>query len=156
MGMLDRGDIDAVLLLDPFISQMLETGKYRSIAVLSDLWRAKMHQNPMLVAVTVNETWAKAHPDVAKRFLAAFKEAMAYLKSTPDAWKEFAKAMGVKTDAGVKNMYQRTVDAFILHWDKQLIDEQYAYAAELYKTFGKQEDIPERIPEGTFSLSYAP
>jgi len=43
-----------------------------------------------------------------------------------------------------------------MNWDKKVVDEQYAYAAELYKTFGKQEDIPERIPDGTFDLSYAP
>ncbi len=156
MGMLDRGDIDAVLLLDPFISQAMETGKYRSIGELGNLWREKAHQNPMLVAVTVNEKWAKSNRDVLKRFLAGFREAMVYLKDHPDAWTEFAKGMGVKTDRGVKSMYDRTTNAFIMRWDKQVVDEQYAYAAELYKTFGKQEDIPAQIPEGTFDLSYAP
>ena len=156
MGMLDRGDLDAALFLDPFISQMLETGKYRSIGELGDLWRRNVHQNPMLVAVTVNEKWAKANPDVVKRFLSAFRDAMTYLKNTPDAWKEYAKGMGIKTDRGVKIFYDRTAGAFIMNWDKKVVDEQYAYAAELYKTFGKQEDIPERIPDGTFDLSYAP
>ncbi len=156
MGMLDRGDLDAVLTLDPFISQMHETGAYRSVGELGDLWRQKAHQTPMLVAVTVNETWAKAHRDVLKRFLAGFRDAMIYLKDNPEAWKELARGMGVKTDAGAKNLYDRTSAAFIMHWDKQVIDEQYAYAAELYKTFGKQQDIPERLPDGTFDLSYAP
>ena len=156
MGMIDRGDLDAVLVLDPFISQMLETGKYRSVGNLGEIWRQKMNQNPMLVAVTVDEIWAKAHPDVVKRFVAAFREALIYLKDTPEAWGELAKGMGVKTDRGVKIMYQRTADAFIIRWDKKLIDEQYAYAAELYKTFGRQAEVPERVPDGTFDLSYAP
>jgi NitT/TauT family transport system substrate-binding protein len=156
MGMIDRGDLDAVLVLDPFISQMLETDKYRSIGNLGEIWRQKANQNPMLVAVTVNETWAKANPDVVKRFVAAFKEALTYLKNTPEAWKELAQGMGLKTDRGVKILYERTADAFIIRWDKKLIDEQYAYAAELYKTFGKQPDFPERVPDGTFDLSYAP
>lgn len=156
MGMIDRGELDAILVLDPFISQMLEEGKYKSIANLGEIWRQKTNQNPMLVAVTVNETWAKANPDIVKRFLAGFKEALIYLKNTPEAWGELAKGMGMKTDQGVRIMYQRTADAFIIRWDKKLIDEQYAYAAELYKTFGKQPDVPERVPDGTFDLSYAP
>jgi hypothetical protein len=64
--------------------------------------------------------------------------------------------MGVKTDRGVKILYDQTAGAFIMNWNKQVIDDQVAYAAELYKTFGKQEDLPERIPPGTFDLSYAP
>src|SRR3990172_7910087 len=156
MGMIDRGDLDAVLVLDPFISQMLETDKYRSIGNLGEIWRQKANQNPMLVAVTVNETWAKANPDVVKRFVAAFKEALTYLKNTPEAWKELAQGMGLKTDRGVKILYERTADALIIRWDKKLIDEQLQYAAELYKTFGKQPDLPERVPDGTFDLSYAP
>lgn len=156
IGMVDKGELDAVLVLDPFISQMLETGKYRSIGNIGDIWRQKTNQNPMLVAVTVNEPWAKANPDIVKRFVAGFKEALTYLKNTPEAWGELAKGMGVKTDRGVKIMYERTADAFIIRWDKKLIDEQYAYAAELFKTFGKQADIPERVPDGTFDLSYAP
>jgi len=156
IGMIDRGDLDAVLVLDPFISQMLETDKYRSIGNLGEIWRQKTNQNPMLVSVTVDETWAKANPDVVKRFVAAFKEALTYLKNTPEAWKELAQGMGLKTDRGVKILYERTADAIIIRWDKKLIDEQYAYAAELYKTFGKQADVPERVPDGTFDLSYVP
>jgi NitT/TauT family transport system substrate-binding protein len=99
MGMIDRGDLDALLVLDPFITQMLESGKYRSIAELGKLWRQKTNQNPMLVAVTVNETWAKAHPDVVKRFVAGFREALIYLKDArgPATWRR----MGVKTDAAL-------------------------------------------------------
>ena len=156
MGMIDRGDLDAVLVLDPFISQMLEGGNYRSIGNLGDIWREKMNQSPMLVAVTVNETWAKANPDVVKRFVAAFREALIFLKDNPEAWKELAKGMGLKTDRGVKILYERTAKALITRWDKKFIDDQYAYAAELYKTFGKQADVPERVPDGTFDLSYAP
>ena len=156
MGMMDRGDLDAVLVLDPFISQMLETDKYKSVAHLGEIWRAKTGQSPMLVSVTVNETWAKANPDVAKRFVLAFKEALTYLKNTPEVWKELAQGMGLKTDRGVKILYERTADALIIRWDKKLIDEQLQYAAELYKTFGKQPDLPERVPDGTFDLSYAP
>jgi len=156
IGMLDRGELDAVLILDPFITQLLETGKYRSIGNLGNLWREKTGQHPMLVAVTVNEPWAKANPDVVKRFLVAYKEALIYLKTRPEVWPEIAKAMRVKTEKGARLLYERTESALITRWDRKFIDEQHAYAEELYKVFGAQSEIPAKIPVGTFDVSYAP
>lgn len=154
VGMLDRGDLDAILILDPFITQSLETGNYRSVASVGDLWRETTGQSPMLVAVTVYEPWAKANPDVVRRFVAAFKEAMVYLKEHPAAWAPVAKQMGIKTDKGVRLLYERTAPAFITTFDQKLIDDQLAYAAEIIKAFGPQGDVPAKIPEGTFDLSF--
>lgn len=110
----------------------------------------------MLVAVTVNEPWAKANPDVVKRFLVAYKEALVYLKTRPEVWPEIAKAMRVKTEKGARLLYERTESALITRWDSKFIDEQHAYAEELYKVFGAQSEIPAKIPVGTFDVSYAP
>ena len=155
IGMMERGDLDAVLTLDPQITQLLETGKFRSIGNIGDIWRAKSGQNPMLVSVTVNEPWAKANPAVVERFVAGFKEALTYLKTQPEVWSEIAKSMGVKTEHGAKLLHQRTAVAFITRWDQKFIDEQYAYAAEIIKVFGEAGDVPKQIPDGTFDMSYA-
>ena len=156
IGMLERGDLDAILILDPQVVQMLETGKFRSIGNTGDIWREKTGQNPMLVAVTLNETWAKANPAVVKRFVAAFKEALEHLKTHPEVWPDLAKSMGIKTDQGTRLLQQRTAGAFITRWDQKFIEEQYAYAAEVIKVFGQESGLPWPIPDGTFDLSYAP
>ena len=156
IGMLEQGELDAVLILDPFITQLLESGKFRSIANLGDIWREKSGQEPMLVAVTVNEPWAKANPQVTRRFVTAFKEALVYLKTRPEVWPEIAAAMRIKTDKGTRLLHERTAGALIMRWDKKFIEDQYAYAADLYRTFGGNSDIPEKIPEGTFDMSFAP
>ncbi len=36
-----------------------------------------------------------------------------------------------------------------------LIEEQYAFAAEVIKVFGQAHGIPRQIPHGTFDTSYA-
>jgi len=112
--------------LDPLIARMLDTGKFRSIAQLGDLWRSRTGQDPMLVAVTVNETWAKEHPLVARRFVAAVKESIEYLRTHPEVWPELARSVG------------------------------HAYAAEVVKTLGEASGMPKQVPAGTFDLSYAP
>ena len=48
VGMLDRGDLDAILILDPFITRLMETGKYRSVGTIGKIWNEVTGQNPML------------------------------------------------------------------------------------------------------------
>ncbi len=156
IGMLEKGELDAILILDPQIVQLLETGKFRSIGNIGDIWRGKTGQDPMLVAVTVNETWARENPAVAKRFVAAYKESLEYLKTHPEIWTELARTTGVKTDQGAKLVQQRSAGNFISRWDQKFIAEQYAFADDVIKAFGHAAGFPKQIPDGTFDLSYAP
>ncbi len=156
IGLLRKGELDAVLVQNPQVVQLLEIGQYRSIASLGAIWREKTGQDPLFVAVTMNEPWARANPDVARRFVAAYKEAIEYLKTHPDVWPALAKSLGIKTDEGAKLLQQRTAGALMTRWDKKFIDEQYRYAAEVIKLFSGPEEFPKQIPEGTFDMSYAP
>ncbi len=52
--------------------------------------------------------------------------------------------MEVKTDQGVRRLQQRTLGAFITRWDQILIEEQYAFAAEVIKVFGQAMASPGR------------
>lgn len=126
------------------------------IAQLGDLWRSRTGQDPMLVAVTVNETWAKEHPLVARRFVAAVKESIEYLRAHPEVWPELARSVGITTERGATLLRERTLRAFITRWDQKFIDEQLAYAAEVVKTLGEASGMPKQVPAGTFDLSYAP
>lgn len=153
MGMLEKGELDALLSLDPQIVQMLETGKFRSIGNTGQIWRTKTGQDPLLLAVTVNEEWAQQNVAVVRRFVAAYREALEYLKTRADVWPELARSVGIKTERGARLLRERS--AFLSRWDQRFIDEQHAFAAEVAKTFGDTVGVPKRIPEGTFNLSYA-
>ena len=156
MGLLENDELDAILVQNPQVVQLVETGKFRSIASLGKIWREKTGQDPLFVSVTMNENWAKANPEVAKRFVAAYKEAIEYLKAHAEVWPELAKRLGIKTDAGAKLLQQRTAGGLLTRWDKKFIDEQYRYAAEVIKVFAESAEFPKQIPEGTFDMSYAP
>lgn len=156
MGLLENGELDAIMVQNPQVVQLLETGKFRSIASLGDIWREKSGQDPLFVSVVMHEAWAKANPDIAKRFVAAYKESLEYLKTHPDVWPEMARVLGIKTEAGAKLLRERTAGHLLTKWDKKFIDEQYRYAAEVIKVFAEAQEFPKQIPEGTFDMSYAP
>lgn len=155
LGQLQRGDLDAVLLLDPFIDKMLASGQYRSIGNLGDIWRQKTGETPMLVSVTFNTDWAQQNPDAAKGFVAAFDEAQRYIKSHADVWPSLAGKVGVSGKA-VDLMRKRVGPALLDTWDQGFIDQQLHFADSLKSTFGASGDFPQSIPDGTFTTEYAP
>jgi NitT/TauT family transport system substrate-binding protein len=153
---LKRGDLDAVQILDPQIVQELVGGELRSIGNIGDIWRQRTGQNPMLVSVSLNESWAAAHTDVARRFVTAFKESLDYMKQHDDVWPGLASSVRISGSQGVTLLKRRVAGYFITRWDRAFIDEQLAYAGEVIRTLGSVEGIPTQIPDGTFTTAYAP
>lgn len=155
-GQLGKGDLDAALLLDPLITNRLLSGEVRSIGNLAKLWKDETGEKPLLVTITMNEEWANANQDVAKRFVAAFAEAQQYIKTHPEVWKRLAASVGIKTPEGVELLRNRTSSALVSTWNDQVIQEQLDFAKSLTDTFGKTKDFPATIPDGTFTTRFAP
>jgi len=156
IGLLENNELAAVLIQNPQVVRLLETKKFRSLTSFGDIWREKTGQDVMLVTIVMNEDWAKANREIAKRFVAAFKESAEYLKAHPEVWPEVAEQIGIKTATGAKLLQERTAKSLLTRWDKKLLDEQYRYGTEVMKIFGDSEAIPKQIPSDTFDMSYTP
>lgn len=157
MAMLEKGELDAILNLDPQAIRMLETGNFRSLGNMDEIWYKNTGYHPLHLVIIFNEVWAAKNPDVAKRFIAAYKEALEYMKSHSEFWPEVAKDLGIKTEKGIKLLQQRTINFFfIVKWDQKFIKEQYLLSDEIFKFFGEVEGFPKQIPEGTFTTVYTP
>jgi NitT/TauT family transport system substrate-binding protein len=155
-GLLEKGDLDAIMALDPFVLNLLLTKKYRIIGNIGQIWRETSGQEPMVVAVAMNETWAKANPDAARRFVAAYKEATEYLRANDDVWPDLAKRWNITTQEGIDLLRARTVPNLLTRWDGKFLDDQHAFLAEVIRVFGDAEGMPKQIPPGTFDTNYAP
>lgn len=155
MAMLEKGELDAILMLDPQGVRMMETGNFRSIGNMSEIWHKNTGQYPLHLCLIMNETWANKNIEVAKRFIAAYKETLGYLRSHAEIWPEWVKGAGIKTEQGAKLFRERTTNFFfIAKWDQQFINDQYALANEISKVFGEAEGFPKKIPDGTFTTAY--
>lgn len=153
-GLVAKGEVDAALLLDPIIVSMLETGKYRSIGNIGDIYREKTGQQLMLVSVVANENFAKKNPDAVKRFVKAYKESVLYIKSHPEIWSWLAKAVRIKTDAGARLLKNRVEPKLLTRWDEAFIQYHTKFGQQLGATLGKR--FWPGVSPGTFSLEFAP
>jgi len=156
LALLEQGELDAILSLDPQITLMLETGRFRSVGSIGSMWRSATGQEPLLLAVTVNEPWAQDNAEVLRRFIAAYRESLDALRSRADLWPELARSAGVKTDQGISLLARRSAQAFVSRWDPAFLEAQHAYAATILQTFGAVDGVPREIPAGTFDRSFLP
>ena len=156
-GMLGKGELDAIITLEPFNTKMLETGKFRALPSLGKTWLDRTGQRVLLLTVVANEEWLNQNEDTARRFVKAFKESLEFVRDHPEVWPEIAKKLGVKTAEGRKALYRRVAPAYVMRWDKAYVDEQIKWADTVRKTFGGNiRGIPKKIPEDVWSFKYAP
>jgi ABC-type nitrate/sulfonate/bicarbonate transport system substrate-binding protein len=154
MNALDRGDLDAALILDPLIAQELETHRYRSVGNLGSIWQERTGQQLMEVGVAMRASWARSHASVARSFMFAYEEALGYLRSHPNAWTQLAGSVGIEDAQGVVLLRSRTSSSFMTSWNRTIIDQQAAFADEVSRYLGKVSGVPTTIPPGTFTTDY--
>ena len=154
MNALDRGDLDAALILDPLIAQELETRRYRSVGDLGAIWRERTGQQLMEVGVAMRASWDRAHASVARGFMSAYEEALGYLRSHPGAWTWLAGSVGIEDPPGVALLRSRTSSSFMTSWNRTVIAQQTAFASEVSRYLGQVPGVPTTVPPGTFTTDY--
>ena len=156
-GMMEKGDLDVIMTLEPFITKMLETKKFRALPTLGNKWFEKTGQKPLLVTVCAKEEWLERNQDVAKRFVRAFKESIDYVREHREIWPAIAKKLRIKTEWGQKTIYDRVAPNYITRWDRAYIQEQLKWADTVRETLGpKVRGLPKKIPDDVWSFKYAP
>ncbi len=154
MGLLDKGELDAVLLLDPYVSKMLASGKYRSIGELGEIWQQKMGYPLVSINILTNDEFANKNPQTVKNFVKAWKESLEYMKSHPELWPEMTKAIGMTSPEEINILRDRVDKSMFAQWDDELIQQQMKFAEMAVQVGGK--DVLPSIPKETFSTKFVP
>ena len=156
-GQLERGDIDAALMLEPLASKFLASGQYRSIGGIGDAYKAATGSVPPYVNVMMNGKWAKENPDLAKRFLLALRETQQFMRNDAAIWPELGAKVGLSSDAEIKVLRQRVGQAISTEWNDKIIDAQTAIIQDMAKILPAGElGFPPEVPAEAYSKSYAP
>lgn len=83
LGQLARGRVDAGLLWEPNATVGLSQNDYRIVLHGSEAWKNLTGSPGFELAMVANSEFINAHPDGAKRWIAAVKDAVEFLESNP-------------------------------------------------------------------------
>jgi NitT/TauT family transport system substrate-binding protein len=156
-GGLEKGDLDAVLLLDPFTSTLLTGGKVRSIGDTTRIYQEKTGDKTVPIAGTMvyRQAFAEQNPEAVGGTIAAFLEAGRYLQANPQAWTEAARDLGYKDEAVVKMMVDRRGQNFYpTEWNDGVIAGQLRALEFIQKHTGNA--FLQNIDRSTLTAKYVP
>ena len=152
---IQRGQIDAVLVLDPVLEKLLAGGDLRMLGDPSTIFAEQYGYVPMQITAMANTEWAKDNPDTLKAFLGAYHEAKQQMLSDDQVWPKLAAKVGIKGD-GVATFRDRIRKLLVTDWNQKVIDDSNKYLKLVEGTLGGVTGFPKSLPDGSFDLSYGP
>ncbi len=153
-GFLDKGELAAALLGTTESLKLFLTGRYRILADLSEEWERRAGRAPAHVTMTTTEPFAKAHPDLLRDFLRAYREAVRYVREHPQVWEEYGPKEGITSKEGIALLRERMGPRIVDVWDQKQMEVQTRWLEAMIETMG--DKFLKAIPPGLMTDAYNP
>lgn len=134
---LSNGDVDAIWVLEPFLSQALSEGG-RAIS-----WNyVEMSPKLDIAGYFTTSKYIQENPDLAEKFTAAMTKSMNYAQAHPDAVRDI---VGTYTDMDEKTRQAMTLPTYRPEFDRASM-ETLGDAAVEYGTLDEPPDLDALLP----------
>lgn len=152
-GLLEKDQLAAALVGAKESVALPLTGKYRVILNLGEEWEKRAGRAPATVTIATNEEFAKAYPDLLRRYLAAYVDAVRYIRTHREVWEHYGASINLPAkEAGE---LQRSWGPRILDkWDRQQIEVQADFLELTRQILGPK--VLKSVPEGLMTDAYNP
>ncbi|MBK1700484.1 ABC transporter substrate-binding protein [Thiococcus pfennigii] len=101
--MLTRGDVDAIIVFEPFVSRLLSTGRYNEvIGPFWKVWREKYDVPLELSGFAAYDQWLTEHTHEARQLVSMWIESVRIFKSNPEEALELnSRFTGIDTEEAI-------------------------------------------------------
>lgn len=157
IGLLDKGDVDAIYLSEPELAKMMASGKYKTLLTIKEVYATKAKTDvPFQLAVVLDEDWADKNLDLAKGYVAAMQESVRYIKANPGVWKKLAAEVEIEEPKAADLLRQSVGDGYVgKPWDAKYIAATVEFGKEVRKILGP-DFLPDTDYSTAFTSKYAP
>ena len=153
--LLERGDLDAVLLGTIESIEMQAEERFRVLTDLSQEYRERQGgRAPAHVTIATNEAFANANPDVVRDYLRAYRTTLDYIRDHPEVWDAFADSIEMESPASRQMMREKMGPNLIDTWDAEQIAVQNDYLNLVNEIIG--ERVLGVVPDGLIRDEYSP
>jgi NitT/TauT family transport system substrate-binding protein len=152
-ALLEKGDLDAVLLFDPIAVRALASGKFKAIANLPAIYKEKVGSDFLWIGYATNDEIMTKHPQALKGFNRAWLEAVAYVKAHPEVFEPVAKQLGLD-EAGTKLLRERVIADYVTEWTEKDIAALRTFRNLANEVMGA--GFLDEIPEAAFTTKFNP
>ncbi|MQA87645.1 MAG: PhnD/SsuA/transferrin family substrate-binding protein [Streptosporangiales bacterium] len=127
MGLLERGDVEAINMFEPHVTKLLLTGKYRVLLDFDTEMEKIFGAPPLKTGVAVQTETVENNPEMVKALRAAYLEGIEYIKSGKD--EEFfrdnaQKYFGLSGSEEIEASFERNRENFVGETDSDFTEAQ--------------------------------
>lgn len=158
-GLLQKGEVDAAVLLEPFVTKLVIPGKAKILAGINDLYREQTGDYLLQLSMAARDEVARKHREAVRRFLKVYVETAKRVRTDPALGKKMARqflgaAFADKlTDSQIRGFVERTA-TYQDQWDAGYVKRLKELARRGIDLAGA-EFLPS-VPDKAFSLDYIP
>lgn len=153
VGLLQKGDLEAMVNVDPLVLRVLESGGYKQIMDLDGEWQALTGSRLLVTTIATWDDYAKKNPDQIRSLIRAYQEAVDYIGKHPQVYAStgFIKISGLKdTPEIIKLFDERFTKLYTGKWDQKLIDANRS----VFDTAIEMGNL-ESVPDDWYTFDYA-
>lgn len=120
LGLLERKDVEALILNEPAVTQALAKGR-RGILTFNDRWQELTGEPFLFLGAAASQQWLDQNADAARRVARAIIDAAKEAQADPGTVAEFAEVMGLSEPAMVDLGKERLPGFLANHWDDKVV-----------------------------------
>jgi ABC-type nitrate/sulfonate/bicarbonate transport system substrate-binding protein len=130
IAFLERGDVDGIVMFEPFVGSLVSTGKYRVVFGLNQFWKELVGSDMLFAGIAADQAWLDGNRDMARRIAASLVEAGQVIRRDPTVFDEFGKVFGFKNPADLAVAKQHLPAFFPTDWGAREIESGRRLIAE--------------------------
>lgn len=152
-GLLQKGDLEAMINVDPLVLRLLESGAYRQVLDADGEWQSLAGSRLLVTTLAAWDDYAQKNADEIRRLVRIYKEAVDIIARDPQVYVRtgFIKASGLQeTPSVVKLFEERFSKLYTGKWDQALINSNRA----VFETAIEMGNL-ESVPNDWYTFEYA-
>lgn len=116
--LIERGELDAILVYEPFVSRMLASGKYRVIlGPFYQEWKKETGFEMEMAGFAAKDEWINQNHDLVKKIIKVWKETVEYIKKNPKVVLErYPAYTNLKTSQEIKLGIENIPKIYVSEW----------------------------------------
>ena len=144
--LLERRQLDAVVIYEPFVSRMLATGKYRElVGPFWKEWEDKTGQKMEMTGLAASDEWLGQNAQMAKDLAAAWRDAARFVQKNPEpVLAQYEQFTQLKSKRELALGKKRIPAILVTSWGN--LDESIAKSLQV---LAKDKVMLQSVPPGT-------
>jgi len=118
MVLLEKGDLDGVLIYEPFVTQLVTTGKFRIlVGPFYQEWKQHTGHPLEMAGMAASERWLRTNDGQAKRLVRAWRDAVTHIRlHTRDVLEKYSRFTELSSPAELERGLREIPPVFVSDW----------------------------------------